>query len=217
MPWLPGPHAFGFNFIRRRFLASCRAMDGHFQSPPSLAARFGLAWTCFWRILGRPDFASRLARELAAPESRPAAVPTPAIPTPAVPAPVPPERLHASGLRVLAQFQREGRLIDFLQEDVASFSDAEVGAAARVVHAGCKKALAEHFTLAPAIPEAEGAAVTLPAGFDAARIRITGNVAGQPPFRGTVKHHGWVAGAVRLPALSETLDPRILAAAEVEL
>jgi len=118
---------------------------------------------------------------------------------------------------VLAQFQREGRLIDFLQEEVASFSDAEVGAAARVVHAGCKKALAEYFTLEPAIQEAEGATVSLPAGFDAARIRITGNVAGQPPFRGTVKHHGWVASAVRLPAVSETLDPRILAAAEVEL
>jgi hypothetical protein len=187
-------------------------MDGHFQSPPSLAGRFALAWTCFWRILGRPDFASRLARVLAEPESRPAAVPTPA-----APAPVPPERLHASGLRVLAQFQREGRLIDFLQEEVASFSDAEVGAAARVVHAGCKKALAEYFTLEPAIQEAEGATVSLPAGFDAARIRITGNVAGQPPFRGTVKHHGWVASAVRLPAVSETLDPRILAAAEVEL
>ena len=57
----------------------------------------------------------------------------------------------------------------------------------------------------------------MPAGFDAQRIRLTGHIAGQPPFRGTLKHHGWVATAVRLPTVSETLDPRVLAAAEVEL
>ena len=130
---------------------------------------------------------------------------------------MPPERLNASGLLVLSLLQREGRLIDFLQENVASFSDAEVGAAARVVHAGCQKTLTDHFTLAPVFKESEGDAVTLPAGFDAQRVRITGNVAGQPPFRGTLKHHGWVATSVRLPDVSAALDPRVLAAAEVEL
>lgn len=191
-------------------------MDGHSHTPLSLTSRIGLAWTCFWRILGQPEFAGRVARELAAPAGPVA--PRPAAPAvvPA-PAPVPSERRHAAGLLVLSLLQREGRLIDFLQENVASFSDAEVGAAARVVHAGCKKVLAEHFTLEPAIPESEGAAVTLPAGFDAARIRLTGNIAGQPPFRGAVKHHGWVASAIRLPAVADTLDPRILAPAEVEL
>jgi hypothetical protein len=128
-----------------------------------------------------------------------------------------PERAHASGLLVLSLLQREGRLIDFLQEDVAAFSDAEVGAAARAVHAGCKKVLAAHFTVEPVRKEAEGDAITLAAGFDAGRIRLTGNVAGQPPFRGTLKHHGWVASAVRLPSVSDALDPRILAPAEVEL
>ena len=113
--------------------------------------------------------------------------------------------------------QREGRLIDFLQEDVAAFSDADIGAAARVVHGGCRKALAQCLTLEPVLKDAEGANVTVPAGFDAQRIRLTGNVAGQPPFRGALKHHGWVATAVRLPALSEILDPRVLAPAEVEL
>jgi hypothetical protein len=59
--------------------------------------------------------------------------------------------------------------------------------------------------------------VTVPAGFDAQRIRLTGAVLGQPPFKGSLKHHGWVASDVRLPTVSEALDPRILAPAEVEL
>ncbi len=128
-----------------------------------------------------------------------------------------PERVHASGLLLLSGLQREGRLVDFLQQEVAGFSDEEIGAAARVVHGGCRKLLREYFTLDPAIKDAEGAAITLPKGFDAQRIRVTGNVAGQPPFRGTVKHHGWVAKEIRMPELSEAVDPRVLAPAEVEL
>jgi hypothetical protein len=77
--------------------------------------------------------------------------------------------------------------------------------------------LSEYFAIEPALKDAEGATIQVPAGFDAQRIRLTGNIAGQPPFRGTLKHHGWVATAVRLPAVSEMLDPRVLAAAEVEL
>jgi len=92
-----------------------------------------------------------------------------------------------------------------------------VGAAARVVHAGCRKALRQGLDFGPAMTGAEGATVTVPAGFDAERIRLTGNVAGQPPFRGTLKHHGWVAKAIRLSQPSDTLDPRVVAPAEVEL
>jgi len=195
-------------------------MAGNSPSNLSLTKRLGLAWNRFWRTLRDPQSADLPAGEPRPPE--PATAPTKAsAPTPApilTPAPAPaPERTHASGLLVLSLLQREGRLIDFLQEDVAAFSDAEVGAAARAVHAGCKKVLAAHFTVDPVRKEAEGDAITLAAGFDAGRIRLTGNVAGQPPFRGTLKHHGWVASAVRLPAVSEALDPRILAPAEVEL
>jgi len=195
-------------------------MAGNSPSNLSLTKRLGLAWNRFWRTLRDPQSADLPAGEPRPPE--PATAPTKAsAPTPApilTPTAAPtPERTHASGLLVLSLLQREGRLIDFLQEDVAAFSDAEVGAAARAVHAGCKKMLAAHFTVEPVRKEAEGDAITLAAGFDAGRIRLTGNVAGQPPFRGTLKHHGWVASAVRLPSVSEALDPRILAPAEVEL
>jgi hypothetical protein len=59
--------------------------------------------------------------------------------------------------------------------------------------------------------------MSVPAGFDAQRIRLTGNVSGNPPFRGTLKHHGWIAADVKLPAISDALDPRVVAPAEVEL
>ena len=133
------------------------------------------------------------------------------------PVEVPPEKIHASALAVLGLLQREGRLIDFLKEDVAAFSDSDIGAAARVVHAGSRKVLEQYVTVEPVLTDSEGASVTVPAGFNAERIRLTGNVAGQPPFRGSLKHHGWVATAVRLPAVSPSLDPRVIAPAEVEL
>lgn len=135
----------------------------------------------------------------------------------AAPAALPPERVHASGLMLLAALQREGRLIDFLQQDVAGFSDEDVGAAARVVHDGCRKALRQFLDLEPARTESEGAVVAVPAGFDAQRVRLTGNVAGQPPFRGTLKHHGWIARNIRLPSISDAVDPCVVAPAEVEL
>jgi hypothetical protein len=170
------------------------------NSEPSFFARLGLAF----RVLGNATLAAKVA----------------ALEAPAVvekPVAAPPEKVHASGLAVLALLQREGRLVDFLQEDVAAFSDAEIGAAARVVHAGSRKVLAQYLTLEPVLKDSEGAAVTVPAGFDAQRIRLTGNVAGQPPFHGALKHHGWVATSVRFPAAPGTLDPRVIAPAEVEL
>jgi hypothetical protein len=144
-----------------------------------------------------------------------AALPEPrkAEPPPALP----PEREHASALALLSMLQREGRLIDFLQENVASFSDADVGAAARIIHEGCRKVVQQYLALKPVLPESEGAAVNVPMGFDAQRIRLTGNVAGQPPYSGSLKHHGWVTTEVKFPSVSPALDPRVLAPAEVEL
>jgi len=186
-------------------------MDDSTPSNPSFFARFGTAWVCFWRVLGSPAVCRRVA--LALPEPAPKPPPPPQ----SKPAALPPERVHASGLYALAMLQREGRLIDFLQEDVAAFSDADVGAAARVVHAGCRKALDQALTLEPVLKQSEGDQVTVPAGFDAQRIRLTGGVTGQPPFRGSLKHHGWVATSINFPSVSESMDPRVIATAEVEI
>ena len=164
---------------------------------PSFFARLGLAF----RVFGNAGLAGKVAALEAAPEK---------------PAEPPPEKAHAAALALLGLLQREGRFVDFLQEDVSAYSDTDIGAAARVVHAGSRKVLQQYLTLDPVLKDSEGATITVPAGFDAARIRLTGNVAGQPPYRGTLKHHGWVATAVRLPAIP-AVEPRIIAPAEIEL
>ena len=184
---------------------------------PSFFARLGLAF----RLVGNAELAAKAARSLLAeeaPASTPVALPvSTVIAAPAVLVPATPVVDHSAGLQVLGLLQREGRLIDFLREEVAPFSDAEIGAAARVVHGGCRKVLDHYLSLEPALPGTDGTRVTLPLGFDSSRIRLTGNIAGQPPFQGTLRHHGWVVTDVRLPVLSSALDARVLAAAEVEL
>jgi hypothetical protein len=122
----------------------------------------------------------------------------------------------AEALHLLALLQRDGRLVDFLSEELAGFSDAEIGAAARTVHEGCRKVLDAYVPLEPVFPEGEGARVTVQPGFDAAAVRLTGNVVGAPPFTGTVRHHGWRAKELRIPPAPPG-DARVLAPAEVEL
>jgi len=205
------------------------------KAPPSLSRRISLAFGSFFGILSRPDFAADVARlrtggaseaptslpQPVAPSAAPA--PEPAVSAPAaVPdAPVAPatpkEADTTAALQLLSLLQREARLVDFVQEDIAAYSDAEIGAAARVVHEGCSKVLREHVTLAPVRAESEGSRLTLAAGFDAAAVRLTGNVVGQAPFTGTLAHRGWRATEVRLPQLAEGHDARIVAQAEVEL
>ena len=170
--------------------------------------RLGMAF----RLMFNRDFARQVQEGLKAIEAKAQK----AAPAQKSAAP-PPEKVHASGLMLLAAFQREGRLVDFLHQDVAGYSDEEVGAAARVVHAGCGKVMNQFFEFQPASPDAEGASVTVPAGFDAQRIRLTGNVTGQPPYKGTLKHHGWIAKNIRMPEISESMDAKVIAPAEVEL
>lgn len=122
-----------------------------------------------------------------------------------------------AALQVLALLQQNGRFIDFIQEDLGAYSDADIGAVARVVHDGSKKVVAEYFTLVPVRDEDEDSRITLPAGFDSASVRLTGNVAGEPPFSGTLVHRGWRAQQVKLPRLAPGHDATIIAAAEVEL
>ena len=120
-------------------------------------------------------------------------------------------------LQLLALLQREGRLIDFLEQDVAAYSDADVGAAARAVHEGCRNVLHSHATLRPVRSEEEGARVTIAAGFPPDEIKLTGRVQGSAPYTGTLRHRGWRATAFTLPNAVRACDARVLAPAEVEL
>jgi len=122
-----------------------------------------------------------------------------------------------AALQLLGLLQKEARFIDFAQEDVSQYSDADIGAAARVVHEGCRKVLRQHFVLDSVRTEPEGKRITLAKGFDAGSIRITGNIVGTAPFTGTLVHRGWKATEIKLPKITEGHDVKIVAPAEVEL
>ena len=187
------------------------------QDPPSLLSRISLAFGTFFAIIADAQFAARV-QALRSGGQR--AEPSTAAPVPATPRPAAPPLREAApdgALQLLGLLQREARFIDFIQEDVAAYADADVGAAARVVHEGCRKVLRENFAISPVRDEAEGSRITLPEGFDATASRVTGNVVGQPPFTGSLAHRGWRVVETRLPKLSDSHELRIVAPAEVEL
>ena len=185
---------------------------------PSFFKRVSLAFGSFFSTLSDAGYAARVQDLREHAEAAPAPAPAPVAPAPVAPAPVPlKEASPDAALQLLALLQREARLIDFAQESLAGYSDADIGSAARLVHEGCARVLREHFTLAPVRLEAEGSRVTLPAGFDARAVRLTGNLVGQAPFTGALSHRGWRATEVRLPKLASGHDASVLAQAEVEL
>jgi hypothetical protein len=209
-------------------------------------SRLFLAFLCFLRILfGKklPPEAMKFLPETTTPAPAPAPAPKapppgtsprPPVtapagagkPEPTRPAAPPPEdrprvsaaQQHRDGaLALLALLQREGRLVDFLREPLDAFSDADIGAAARDVHRGCRKVLDQHLSLEAVMPGSEEERVSVPAGFDPAEIRLIGEARGEPPFRGTLRHHGWRVVDARLPALADSVDRTVNAPAEVEL
>ncbi|HLA35881.1 MAG TPA: DUF2760 domain-containing protein [Rhodocyclaceae bacterium] len=183
-------------------------------SNPSFFSRLALAFATFFAILFDPRFAARILRLRNETD-----LPTPEVPKPAPPPPPPPLKTSSpeAALQLLGLLQREARLIDFIEEDVTAYADADIGAAARLVHEGCAKVMREYFSVTPVRDEAEGSRIVLNEGFDASAIRLTGNVVGQPPFRGTLSHRGWKVTETRLPKLAESHDARVIAPAEVEL
>ncbi|SDH87474.1 DUF2760 domain-containing protein [Paraburkholderia phenazinium] len=192
----------------------------------SFLGRISLAVGTFFSILGDGEFAARVQRlrsgapvtATPAPVAAPVAAPAPApAPAPQPAAPVLKQASPDAALQLLGLLQRDARFIDFIEEDVAGYSDADIGAAARVVHGGCRTVLREHFTIRPVREEAEGSRVTLPEGFDATAVRLTGNVVGKAPFTGSLSHRGWRVDEVRLPKLAASHDASVIAAAEVEL
>jgi hypothetical protein len=178
---------------------------------PGFFSRLALAFSLFFRVLFNAVFARRaqLLGADATPDA-PAAAPIAA-------APKLREAPTDAALQLLGLLQREGRFLDFLQEDISAYSDAQVGAAARVVHDQCKRALDAHLKLERIRAEAEGSRVSIPKGFSPSEIRLMGSVAGEPPFQGALAHAGWRVVTIELPQLSEGHDVRVIAPAEVEL
>jgi hypothetical protein len=170
-----------------------------------------LAFRCFFNLLfsgelsGETLQALNLQRRGAAPAPAKSAAP----PAPAV-------RASDGALQMLSILQRDSRLVDFLQEDIASYSDDQIGAAVRELHDQCRDSIARYVTLAPVIDGVEGTYAKSP-GSDASLVKFVGNVPAQPPAGGTLRHKGWRAVKVELPALPAKQDATVIAPAEIEI
>jgi Domain of unknown function (DUF2760) len=203
------------------------------------AKRFFLAYAWFFRVLFDGAFAKRVERVLVLPQGSSAAghsevsaatrtqvaaaKPSSSVYQSSAPGPLTgsldaqPKKRAASALQLLALFQREGRFIDFLQQDIAGHSDAEIGAAARLVHSGCTKALRRHVTIRAIHEGDEESTVEIPSDYNPSEISLTGRVSGDGPFRGTLKHQGWRVTRLELAETLEGHDANVLAPAEVEI
>lgn len=179
--------------------------------------RISLAFKYFFRVLFDGDFAGqaqvfyeRPALESPVPQTAPSVI--------AAPPPRARPVARSEAMSLLSVLQREGRLVDFLKEDLAGYSDAQIGSAARDVHRDCSAALERMFAIRPLRSEGEGSSIRVDAGFDATRIRLSGNVAGTLPVNGTLRHAGWQATKVELPEWTGGEEGvRVVAPAEVEL
>jgi hypothetical protein len=143
-------------------------------------------------------------------------------PAPPTPAPIQPpapvaNQSEAEIVAFFALLQEKGRLVDFLMDDISRYEDAEVGAAARVIHQGCQKVLQEYFNISAISEAQEGTQVTVPAGYSPNQYRLIGKLTGNPPFTGTLLHKGWKTEFVKLPRIVTTERLPSIAPAEVEL
>jgi uncharacterized membrane protein (Fun14 family) len=120
-------------------------------------------------------------------------------------------------IHLLGMFQREGRLLDFLSENLEGYEDAQIGAAVRSIHENCNKVTRKYLALQPVLDQEEGQTFTLQKGFDASAVKLVGKVVGEPPFTGVIRHKGWKTAKLELPILSASQDASLIAPAEVEI
>lgn len=169
----------------------------------------GKRWKYAFRAFFSLIFHGRIAHDILAAFA-------PAAPAAAPEAPTAPAETPDRAVQLLGLLQRDGRLVDFLMEDLSAYDDGQVGAAVRDVHAGCRQSLGRYLTLEPVVLDEEGRAITIEPGTDPARVKVVGNVAGAPPYRGVIRHRGWNAARIALPPLPIS-GRTIVAPAEVEV
>ncbi len=186
--------------------------------------RLSLAFRCFFSLLFKGTVSQTLLGELRERLAQPKTGET--VTAPGAPArqdvaetgreAAVPDRAERA-VQMLALLQRDARLVDFVEEDIAGYDDAQVGAAVRDLHASCRETLNRYVTLEPVLDGEEGKPITVEAGFEPGTIKLIGNVTGRLPARGILRHHGWRAGSVRLPDLPAGATRSVIAPAEVEL
>lgn len=180
----------------------------------AFSTRFSYAFRCFFSLLFSGTIPEDIGRAVASATGTSA---------PNAPAVVktkpsePPAESFDRAVQMLTLLQRDGRLIDFLFEDVSLYPDNQLGAAVRNIHASCRQVLDRYLKLEPVIASEEDQPVTVPAGFDPATVKLLGNVVGRPPVKGLLRHRGWRVTEVRLPSLPQGIGREIVAPAEIEI
>jgi hypothetical protein len=172
-------------------------------------SRILLAFRCFFSLLFHGDLSETAITELHLSRRGPVAVPRP---QPAAPQFKPTD----GALQILGILQRDSRLVDFLMEDISSYSDDQVGAAVRELHDQCRDSVARYVALEPVIDGVEGTYAKAPSA-DPNVVKFVGNVPAKPPAGGVLRHKGWRARKVDLPALVSNQDPAVIAPAEIEI
>jgi Domain of unknown function (DUF2760) len=181
--------------------------------------RIVFSFRCFFSILFRSAIPGDIARKLIEPAAAAEQTPVPAAPLVSrLKAAEPPasDTLDRA-VQILALLQRDGRLIDFLSENISGYPDVQLGAAVRTIHETCRQALDQYVKLEPVLNSDEDRPVTVEAGFDPAEIKLIGNVAGEPPLRGLLRHKGWRVKEMKMPPLPQGAGRLVIAPAEVEV
>jgi hypothetical protein len=181
--------------------------------------RIAVACRAFFAALFNAAIAQELAEVLAGSGASAAASKQQAVTAPkSEPMPQPAAPSRSEAITLLSALQREARFVDFVQESLEGATDEQVGAVVRDVHRECAAVLKRMFAMQPLLNDEEDAAVEVPAGFDSARFRLVGNVEGEPPYQGSLTHHGWVATKCDLPSWSGDRESAlVIAPANIEL
>jgi hypothetical protein len=183
----------------------------------SFSRRLAYAFRCFFAVIFTASIPADIAEALAGAVERPAPQP---VTSPVTAGPAPPEPVEDRGdraIQLLALLQRDGRLVDFLFEDVAAYSDAQIGAAVREVQASCRRVIDRYLPVEPILADEEGRPTTLGAPVDPSTVKLVGNVGTRTSYRGTVRHRGWRVGRVALPPLAAPAARGVVTPAEVEI
>jgi Domain of unknown function (DUF2760) len=172
--------------------------------------RIALAFRSFFALLFSGSLSDDLLRDLGL-------IRREAVPAPKPVAPPPPVvRTSDGALQMIAILQRDSRLVDFLMEDITGYADDQIGAAVRELHDQCRDSLARYVKLEPVIDGVEGTYAKSPSK-DPNLVKFVGNVPAKPPEGGTLRHKGWRAAKVDLPALGAKQDAAVVAPAEIEI
>ena len=172
--------------------------------------RISLAFRCFFNLLFDGELSAETLAALRL--TRRAAAST----VPKEADALPPAKTSDGALQILGILQRDSRLVDFLMEDIAGYSDDQVGAAVRELHDQCRDSMARYVTLQPVIDGVEGTFAKAPSA-DPGVVKFVGNVPAKPPSGGTLRHKGWRASKIDLPPLGAKQDATVIAPAEIEI